>query len=180
MPTAATYGKMPAAKYEARSDSALYGEIAVKIYALLEQLEQLANDSRKGRLRFGNRIMVDEDELLDLIDQMRATIPEEIRQSNKMLTERERILTTAQSEAERLRQQAEADATRMVDEEKLLAEARERADAILTEANETAAVVRKGADEYAAEVLRSLEQMLGSAIGHIRNGLSELEKDRRP
>lgn len=147
------------------------------IYALLEQLEQLTNDSRGRRLRFGNRIMIDEDELLDIIDQMRTAVPDEVRQSKRMLVERERILSNAQSEAERVLQEARDNAGRIMDEEKLLAEARAQADEIIARANACAEEVRKGADEYAAEVLRGLDQLLSNSLVHIRNGLSELEKN---
>ena len=74
-------------------------------------------------------------------------------------------------------QQAQADAGRLVDEEALLVDARARADTILREANEAAWSVKKGADDYAAEVLRGLDQMLSGFLGHIRSGLTELEKD---
>ena len=148
------------------------------IYALLDQLEQLVNSSRK--IRFSNKVMVDEDELLDLIDQLRTAIPDELRQAKRMLTEREKILSNAHSEAERLVQQAEQDASSIVDNDKVVAAAQAHADRLLAEARQSADAVRTGADEYAAEVLRSLEQMLSNFLGHVRNGLAELETDPKP
>ena len=60
--------------------------MATNIYGLLDQLERLTNDSKSRRIRFGSRIMIDEDELLDIIDQMRTALPDEIRQSKRMLS----------------------------------------------------------------------------------------------
>lgn len=146
------------------------------IYVLLDQLEQLANDSKK--IRFSNKIMIDDDELLDLIDQLRTAVPDEVRQSKRMLAERERIIAAAQSEADRMVKEAEQRAVQIVDDEKLKVEAERRANNILAEANATAEAVRTGADEYAMEVLKGLDQTLTSFLGHIRNGLSELDTDR--
>lgn len=158
--------------------SSRLGEVwLLDIYALLDQLEQLAHGTR--RFRFTNKIMIDEDELLDLIDQLRTAIPDEVRQAKRMLSERERILATAQSEAERLVQQAEQDAGKLIDNEKLVAEAKEQADRILQEATETAEQVRSGADQYAADVLRSLEELLSGQLGRVRNGLQQLEGEQR-
>jgi cell division septum initiation protein DivIVA len=148
------------------------------IYALLDQLEQLTSDSRNRRLRFGGRVMIDEDELLDIVDQLRTAIPDEIRQGKRTLAERERILSTAQTEAERVVEKATEDAARAVDQERLLAEARAQAEAIVADATRQAEAIRKGADEYAAEVLRGMDGMLTNFLGHIRAGLSELDKER--
>lgn len=147
------------------------------IYALLEQLEQLANGSKK--IRFSNRVMIDEDELLELVDQLRTAIPDEIRQAKRMLAERERIISGAQAEAEKIIQTAEVEAGQMVDRDKAKVAAEEQARRLIQEANTTADSIRSGADEYAVEVLQGLEQTLASFLGHIRNGLSELESDRR-
>lgn len=153
--------------------------MAVDIYALLDQLEQQTSDARGRKFRFGNRVMIDEDELLEIVDQLRTAIPDEIRQAKRMLVERERILTEAQLEAERVVLKADEDAARLLDEEKLLAEAQQRAEAILSEAQGSAEAIRKGADDYAAEVLRSLDEMLTGFRGHIRNGLQELSAEQR-
>ena len=148
------------------------------IYVLLDQLEQLVNSSRK--IRFSNKVMVDEDELLDLLDQLRTAVPDELRQAKRMLTEREKILSNAHAEADRLVHQAQEDASNIIENDKVVAAAQAQADMLLAQARESAEAVKVGADEYAVEVLRSLEQMMSNFLGHVRNGLAELEADRKP
>ena len=145
------------------------------IFALLDQLEHLANGSR--RMRFTNKVLIDEDELLEIVDQLRTAVPDEIRQSKKTLTERERIISTAQAEADRLKEAAEQEVGRIINDEKLVEEARKQADQILRDAEARAQSVTSGADEYAAHVLKGLEQMLSTQLGTVRNGLIQLEQE---
>lgn len=136
----------------------------------------MVNTSRKFRL--GNKVMIDEDEILEMIDQLRAAIPDEIAQAKRMLAERERILDTAQIEAGRVVERAQENAGRLVDDQKLVVEARAQADRILAEANSAAEGLKEDADEYVAQVLRGLEGMLSSSLSHVRNGLAQLDGDR--
>lgn len=143
---------------------------------LLDLLEQLVNRSKK--VAFSSKVMVDEEDLLEIVDQLRATIPDEILQAKRMLAERERVLEDAQKDAERVLEQSREEALRLVDEQKLLVEARKRADRLLMEAEQHAEGMRLGADEYAADVLGNLEQMLSKLLTRVQNGLSQLEADR--
>ena len=145
------------------------------IFALLDQLEHLANGSR--RMRFTNKVLIDEDELMEIVDQLRTAVPDEVRQSKRTLTERERILSTAQAEADRLREAAEQEVGRIINDEKLVEEARRQADQILRDAEARAHAITSGADDYAAHVLRGLEQMLSTQLNTVRNGLSQLEQE---
>jgi len=69
------------------------------ILHLVDRLEELFNESKP--IWFTHSVIVDEDRMLDLIDQMRVTIPEEIKKSQQLLAQRDRILAQAQEEASR-------------------------------------------------------------------------------
>jgi len=66
------------------------------ILHLVDRLEELFNESKP--IWFTHSVIVDEDRMLDLIDQMRVTIPEEIKKSQQLLAQRDRILAQAQED----------------------------------------------------------------------------------
>ena len=149
------------------------------ILYLVDRLENLITSSQ--RMPIGNRVLVREQEVLQLIDQMRSAVPEEIKQARRLNQERERLLAQAQAEASRIIAAAREEADRLINDEEMMQQANERAAEIEREAEERALHLRDGADAYAAETLRGLEEQLTSLevqIGHtilsIRKGLETL------
>ena len=69
------------------------------ILHLVDRLEELFNESKP--IWFTHSVVVDEDRMLDLIDQMRITIPDEIKKAQQLLAQRDRVLAQAQEEANR-------------------------------------------------------------------------------
>lgn len=157
------------------------GGIIVDILYLVDRLENLITSSQK--MPIGNRVLVREQEALQLIDQMRAAVPEEIKQARRLNQERERMLAQAQAEASRIIAAAREEADRLINDEEMMQQANERAAEIEREAEERALQLRDGADAYAAETLRGLEEQLTSLevqISHtilsIRKGLETLSE----
>lgn len=111
--------------------------------------------------------MVDVDELLDIVDQMRMALPDEIKEARTMQQDRERFLAQTQEEAARILAQAEEDAARLVNEHVLIQAAMDRAAQIEKEARSSAAATRKGSDAYAAKVLSELKARLEQIAGQV-------------
>jgi cell division septum initiation protein DivIVA len=151
------------------------------ILYLVDRLEAAIN---KGfAIPFGAKRLVDEDDCLDIIDQMRIAIPEEIRQARRVTQDRDRILAQAKEEAERVVALAREEASRLADAHEVAQAAQDRALAIQQQAEVDAHATRKGADEYAQQVLLDLQQRLDeltariSAIeGTVSNGLLMLNE----
>src|SRR5579859_1480531 len=132
----------------------------VDILSLVDRLENLITSSQ--RMPMTNRVLVREQDVLQLIDQMRTAVPEEIKQARRLNQERERVLAQAQAEASRIIASAREEAERLINDEERVQLATERAAEIEREAEERSHQLRDGADSYAAETLRGLEEQLGS------------------
>lgn len=128
------------------------------ILSLLDRLEQLITGSQ--RIPMTNRVLVSEQDVLELVDQIRAAVPEEIKQAHRLRQERERLLAQAQAEGDRIILAAREEAERLTNDEEVLRLATERAFEIKNEAEEDASQLRDGADAYAVETLRGLEERL--------------------
>jgi cell division septum initiation protein DivIVA len=123
-------------------------------------------------------VIVDQGEALDLIDQLRVTIPEEIRSAKRVNAEVERLLEQAREEAEQILARAQEQATYLIEERELTRQAEEMSDEIVRQAHAEGQEIRKGADDYAAEVLAALEAEVTRTLKTIRHGLEVLEERR--
>jgi len=149
--------------------------IIIEILALVDRLEKLVNDG--WRVPLSAKTVIDENAFFELIDQMRVSIPQEIKRANELLQEREKVLAAASDEAERIIEGAREHAARLVDENEIMAAARAEAEGIKAQARRETAEILKGADEYAVGVLGDLESNLASLLQTTANGLAKLKKE---
>ena len=140
---------------------------------LLDRLEDaLATGSR---VPLTDRTLVDEQECLDILDQMRVALPDEVKHARRIVAEREHLLAQAREETERTIRDAELRAGRLVEEHALVRAAQTRAIEIEDAAERAAAEIRAEAERYARRVLGRLKERLEQALGNVKTGLRELE-----
>ncbi len=151
--------------------------MAIDILHLVDRLEELVEQGR--RLPLTSAVVIDEGTFLDIVDQMRISIPEEIKQAKRIEQERDEIIARAHAEAARIISQGREDAARLVAEHELRRQAQEQAERMLEEARRQAQAIRQGADDYAAEVLAKLSEEVANLQRVITNGLVALGQRRQ-
>ncbi len=135
----------------------------VDIIYLVGRLENLITNSR--RVPLVNQIMVKEEDILNIIDQMRTSIPDELKRARAIIHDKERIIAQAQADANKLLAHAQEKAEEAVHREGLLRLADEKAEQIKVEA-----------DAYVAETLRALRDHLTSIEMDIDRSILSIEK----
>jgi vacuolar-type H+-ATPase subunit H len=148
-------------------------DMRMDLQYLIDRLETLVRAG--GHIPMMSKIMMDEQELVDLIDQMRTVLPEEIRYAKHVLREKEQILADAQAQADDILRTAREQADLMIQREGLLKEARTQADKIIHDAQEESERISVGADNYARQVLTELEETLVRQTASVRKGLESLK-----
>jgi vacuolar-type H+-ATPase subunit E/Vma4 len=123
-------------------------------------------------------LLVNEDKIFNIIDQMRVSVPEEVRKANRISAEKERILAQAHEEAERIRELARQEAAELVKRENILLSAQQRADNILERARRDAEALHHDADAYVVEVLAKLEDDLLRSLAVVRNGMRKVQTEQ--
>ncbi len=147
-------------------------EINMDILSLVDQLEELFNASRPIPLT--NNVVVDEDSMLDIIDQLRVAVPEEVKRAQKLLAERDRTLAQAQEEAKRTVQLARDKSEGLLERDSIVEAAESRSDQIKDQALLDAEATRREADDYVLESLTNLEMELERYLNQVRNGIRSL------
>ncbi len=142
------------------------------IQHLVDRLEELIDEGR--HMPFSKFTMIDEERALEIIDQMRISIPEEIEKASRVLAQRDRIMAQANEEAARMIQTARDQAVQQLDREASVQAAQNRAANLVEQARQEAEAITRGADQYVMETLARLEQQLGKALGVVRNGINEV------
>ncbi len=147
--------------------------IAIELQQLINQLETVIGQGK--RVPLSQSIMVDEEAVRRVIDQMRVSVPDIIKQAERTLGERDRIVAQANEEASRIVQMGREQATDMIEHHELVEDARRRAQEIVAEAEREAAGMRAEADSYALNSLASLAEHLAKIQREVQNGLSALQ-----
>jgi cell division septum initiation protein DivIVA len=147
------------------------------ILHLVDRLEELFNESRS--IPFTHSVVVDEDRMLDLIDQMRMTIPEEIKKAQQLLSQRDRILAQAQEEGNRTIVLAKEKGDQLMEKDPIVQAAQSRADQIVQQARVDADLSRKEADDYVLDSLTRLEMEMERSLTQVRNGIRTLQTDKQ-
>ena len=140
---------------------------------LLERLESLV--ATGTGVPATRKVLVDKDAVLELIDQLRVAVPEEIHAAKRINAEGERIIEKANDEAGRIIARSQEQATYLIGERGLTEAAQAEGRRIVAEAGEAADGVRLGADSYAAQILESLEAEVRKALSGIEKGIDVLE-----
>src|SRR5262245_10880280 len=146
----------------------------IEILHLLDKLEALVSGGT--RLPLTSRALVDEQEFVDLLDEIRAAVPEEVRQAKRVSQDKEKVILQAQGEADKILGAAREEASRILQEDSLIRQARDHANAYVQDAIDRAEEVRRGADEYALAALENLEEQLTRLLASVRKGKATLER----
>lgn len=139
----------------------------------LNEMEELIESSFKVPMT--RKVMVDEELILDMMDRIRTTLPEEIRQAKWIIQEREKVITDTKKEAGKLIEDAQRQMERQVDENEITRMARMKADEIIEKAESIAQEIKQGAREYADGILSDLQSRIEVIIEEVQGGRMELQ-----
>ena len=143
----------------------------MSVYRVIDKLE---TSVRAGTvLPLGYRI-VSEEKLLELIEKLRASLPEEVGRARSIAKNGDRLVREAQEKAQAIVVEASQTQSALIDDNTIVQRARATAEMVLREAEQKALRVREGADAYAAAVLTDLDVRLSGALGSVKKGIEAL------
>jgi len=145
----------------------------MEIFTLLEELEDILENSKS--VPFSGKSVVDKEEILEIIKEVRLKLPEELKQAKWIKEERQRILVEAQKEADDIVKEAENRIISMINENEITKKAYEKKAEIIETANEMSREISKGTKDYADNILQGLEVALEDALKIIQNNRKELK-----
>ncbi len=145
------------------------------IEKILEEIEEILDNS--STVPFSNKIIIEKSEIYDLLIDLRLKLPNEIKQSQWVMEERNKILLEAQKDADVLKTEAEAKKDKMVNEHEITRKAYEQSEDIIENAKKVSRDMRLGAKEYVDEMLMEIENQINSIMQNVNSSYKDLEKE---
>ncbi|HLQ29872.1 MAG TPA: hypothetical protein VK140_11630 [Ktedonobacteraceae bacterium] len=145
------------------------------ILYLVDRLENLIASSR--RMPLFNQIMIKEGDILNIVDQMRTSIPDEIKQARRIIQEKERILAQAQADATSLLAKAREETERAMNREGLLRAAEARSLELVRQAEEQSRTVIEKAEEHSEQLKVDADNFVAETLRNLKDHLSSIEMD---
>ena len=149
----------------------------MEVLEIIDMLEDVVEKSMA--IPFMGRAIVDREELLDLIQEIRLNLPGDLKQAKWVKEERQRILDEANKEAESIIKNAEEKMAGLIDDHEVTQKAYAQANEILTSAQNSARELRLGTKQYADDVLASLETRIMKMAEIVRENRKELGETRK-
>src|SRR3954464_12279576 len=148
-------------------------EALMDVLVLIDKLDDTIHNAKPVPLT--DQVRVDKEEVYDILDQMRATIPEEIKQARWIVKERQEMLAEAKREAERIVKEAREEQNRLISEEEIVRQAERQAEDIVEDARAREREIRLGAEDYADDILNTLEVNLQKFTAAVQRGRDRLQ-----
>jgi cell division septum initiation protein DivIVA len=143
------------------------------ILHLVDRLEELFNNSKP--IPLSRNVVVDENSFMDIIDQMRISIPDEIKKAQQVIAQKDRILAQAQEEANRTVALAREKSEKMVEKSEIYQAAQVKIEELSEQARIESAQTQAEADRYVVETLGGLERELKHVLQQVQNGIKSLQ-----
>ncbi len=141
--------------------------MANEISRLIDMLYERVEEAKAPALK-PNLSMVDRNEILDLLDELREEIPAEIKRAQELLAARERFVEEAKRDVDRMLRQAELEAKTKVSESEVLYTAREKANQIVSRAEERSRQLYQVTNDYSEDALARTEEAIRMALEEVQ------------
>ena len=139
----------------------------MEIMEIIDMMEETIDKSPVVPL--SGKIVVDKEDLLDYIQEMRLVFPDEVKEAKWVKEERERILAEAQTRSETMIKNAEEKVVQMIDEHEITKEAVEQANQMVNEAQTKAMEIKTDCDQYADDILNDIEKRLDMLLKKVHD-----------
>ena len=135
---------------------------------IIGALYDLVQDARSMPLA-ADKCIVERDRVLDMLDEIIAQLPGELKQSRTIVESRNELISQARREAESIVRQAQEQAKQMITQEAIYAEAKRRSEELVGQTQTKISQLRKAGNDYMDDALRQTEETIAKALEDVRD-----------
>lgn len=139
---------------------------------LVDELEDLVETA--SQIPLTGKVMVDRQEFMEILNDIKAQMPGEISQAQKIYLDKDNIINGAHDEADKILSAARSHAEKVIDENELVIQAKDKAEQILTQANKESNEIRERVRDYADSLLENTQSNLAEIIKKLNENRQEL------
>lgn len=134
---------------------------------IIGALYDMVQDARSMPLA-ADKCILERDRVLDILDEIIAQLPAELKQSRTIVESRNELINQARREAESILRQAQEQAQQMLTKEAIYKEAKQKSDELVGQTQDRINLLRKAGNEYMDEALRQTEEAISKALEDVR------------
>ena len=138
------------------------------VQRLLDMLHSMVDEAKSAAFS-SEKCIINRDEALDLLDEIRGKLPLELKKAQELLRARDEFVANVKKDAERMLRQAELDAKTIVSESETLQQARQKASEIIRRAEERSKELYHVANTYTEDALRRTEEAIQAALDEVKD-----------
>ena len=152
---------------------------------IIGALYDMVQDARSMPLA-ADKCILERDRILDMLDEIIAQLPSELKQSRTIVESRNELISQARREAEMVMRQAQEQAKQMIAKEAIYVEAKRRAEELVTQTQERITALKKASNEYMDEALRQTEEVIAESLANVRDtrmkfrAVTDAQEQRKP
>ena len=143
------------------------------IMDLVDSLEKTMDAGRSVPLAHGR--LIDTDKVYEIIDEIRGSVPDDLKQARWVIKERQEMLEEAEKEGNRILEEARDRVDAMASDQQAVRQAKDQADSAMDDARQLEHEIRLGSEDYADEMLGNLEGNLGKLLTSVQHGRDRLQ-----
>ena len=141
------------------------------VQKLLDMLYEMIDEAKNAPLS-NDKCVLNRDEALDLLDEIRAQMPVELKRAQELVRARDEYVEAAKRDVERMMQKAEFEAKSKVSDSEVLYAAKEKARKIIADAEDRSRQLCQVANEYAEDALARTEEAVQAALTEVKQSRS--------
>ena len=152
---------------------------------IIGALYDMVQDARSMPLA-ADKCILERDRVLDMLDEIIAQLPSELKQSRTIVESRNELISQARREAEMIIRQAQEQAKQMVTKEAIYVEAKKRAEEVAEQTQARIAALKKAGNEYMDNALRETENVIAQSLKNVQETrvkfrtLTDAQEQRKP
>ena len=135
---------------------------------IIGAMYDMVQDARSMPLA-ADKCILERDRILDMLDEIIAQLPSELKQSRTIVESRNELISQARREAEMIMRQAQEQAKQMIAKEAIYVEAKRRAEELVTQTQERITALKKASNDYMDEALRQTEEVIAESLANVRD-----------
>ena len=152
---------------------------------IIGALYDLVQDARSMPLA-ADKCIIERDRVLDMLDEIIAQLPHELKQSRTIVESRNELITQARREAENVIRQAQEQAKELVTKEAIYQEAVKRAEELVGQTQNRIEMLKKAANQYMDDALKTTEEVIAKSLEEVRDtrmkfrAVTEVKEQQQP
>ena len=146
---------------------------------IIGALYDMVQDARSMPLA-ADKCILERDRVLDMLDEIIAQLPHELKQSRTIVESRNELISQARREAETVIRQAQEQAKELVTKEAIYKEAVKRSEELVGQTQNRIEMLKKAANQYMDDALKTTEEVIAKSLEEVRETRSKFRAVTEP